>query len=128
MIVLDTHAWLWWVSKPANLSRAARHRIGAESRIGVCAISCLEVATAVEKRRISLDREPIEWLEQALAQPKVELMPLTPPIAVKATQLGRDFPGDPANRLIVATTILESATLITKDSRIRDYLAVNTIW
>lgn len=67
-------------------------------------------------------------VEQALAQPKVELMPLTPPIAVKATQLGRDFPGDPANRLIVATTILESATLITKDSRIRDYLAVNTIW
>ena len=60
--------------------------------------------------------------------PKMELMPLTPPIAVKATQLGRDFPGDPADRLIVATTILESAMLITKDSRIRDYKAVNTIW
>jgi PIN domain nuclease of toxin-antitoxin system len=25
VIVLDTHAWLWWVSDPSRLSRAA-HR------------------------------------------------------------------------------------------------------
>jgi PIN domain nuclease of toxin-antitoxin system len=128
MIVLDTHAWLWWVSKPSNLSRAARHRIGAETRIGVSAISCLEVATAVAKRRITLDRDPLSWLEQALALPQVELLPLTPTIAVKATQLGNDFPGDPADRIIVATSILESAALITKDSRIRAHASVNTIW
>jgi len=57
MIALDTHAWLRWVSKPSELSRAARVRIGAETRIGVSAISCLEVATAVAKGRISLDRD-----------------------------------------------------------------------
>jgi PIN domain nuclease of toxin-antitoxin system len=128
MIVLDTHAWLWWVSKPSELSRAARHRIGAETRIGVSAISCLEVATLVAKGRISLDRDTLPWLEQALALPKVEFLPLTPPIAVKATQLGKDFPGDPADRIIVATSILESAALITKDSRIHDCESVNTIW
>jgi PIN domain nuclease of toxin-antitoxin system len=128
MIVLDTHAWLWWVSKPSDLSRAARQRIGAETRIGVSAISCLEVATAVSKGQISLDRDPLQWLEQALALPKVELLPLTPPIAVKATQLGRDFPGDPADRIIVATSILESAPLVTKDFRIRDYPAVTSVW
>lgn len=128
MIVLDTHAWLWSVSKPSELSRAARHRIGAEARIGVSAISCLEVATLVAKGRISLDRDPLEWLEQALALPKIELLPLTPSIAVKATQLGNDFPGDPADRIITATSILESAALVTKDTRIRDYVAVNAVW
>ena len=62
MIVLDTHAWVWSVSKPSNLSRVARQRIGAESRIGVSAISCLEVATLMAKGRISLDRDPwIGW-------------------------------------------------------------------
>ena len=66
MIVLDTHAWLWWVSKPSELSRAARARIGAETRIGVSAIICLEVATAIAKGRIALDRDPLTWLEQAL--------------------------------------------------------------
>lgn len=128
MIVLDTHAWLWWVSKPSALSRAARQRIGAETRIGVSAISCLEVATAVAKRRITLDRDALSWLEQALSLPKLDLLPLTPAIAVKATQLGHDFPGDPADRIIVATSILESAALITKDSRIRGHPTVTSVW
>ena len=128
MIVLDTHAWLWWVSKPSSLSRTARSRIHSETRIGVSAISCLEVATLVAKGRISLDRDTLDWLEAALAMRRVELIPLTPPIAVKATQLGNDFPGDPADRVIAATSILESAPLVTKDSRIRNSTAVNTIW
>lgn len=59
MIVLDTHAWLWWISKPSELSRTARQRINAETQLGVCAISCLEIATLVAKGRISLDRDAL---------------------------------------------------------------------
>jgi PIN domain nuclease of toxin-antitoxin system len=55
----------------------------------------------------------LDCLEEALALPKVELLPLTPLIAVKATQLGKDFPGDPAGRVIAATSIVESAPLVT---------------
>jgi PIN domain nuclease of toxin-antitoxin system len=44
------------------------------------------------------------------------------------TQLGHEFPDDPADRLIVATAMLESAALVTKDARIRRYSAVETIW
>lgn len=128
MIMLDTHAWLWWVSDPARLGRNAAKAIEAASQIVIGAISCFEVATAVTKGRISLDRGPQDWLEQALALPRVELVGLTPAICVKATQLGREFPGDPADRLIVATAMLESASLVTKDARIRRYPAVETIW
>ena len=63
MIVLDTHAWLWWVSDPSRLSRAAHRRIRTATQIGISAISCLEVATAVTKGRITLDREVLDWLE-----------------------------------------------------------------
>lgn len=128
MIVLDTHAWLWWVSDPSRLSRAAHRRIRAATQIGISAISCLEVATAVTKGRITLDRAVLDWLEQALSLPKVELIPLTPLIAVKATQLGNDFPGDPADRVIAATSIVESAPLVTKDSRVHASGAVAVIW
>lgn len=128
MTVLDTHAWLWWVSADAKLSRAADKAIRSTRTIGICAISCLEVATAVAKGRVLLDRDPLEWIQQALALERVELLAISPAIAVKATQLGREFHGDPADRLIVATTILEAATLVTKDKRIRDYPAVTTVW
>ena len=128
MIVLDTHAWVWWVSTPANLSRAAKRHITAAPRIAISAISCLEVATAVAKGRMSLDRGTLDWIEEALALPRVELVPLTPRIAVKAAQLGRDFHGDPADRIIIATAVLESALLITKDRRIRDCPSVTSAW
>lgn len=128
MIVLDTHAWLWWVSDPSRLSRAAHRRIRTATQIGISAISCLEVATAVTKGRITLDREVLDWLEHALSLPNVELVPLTPQIAVKATQLGNDFPGDPADRVIAATSIVESAALVTKDSRVHASGAVTVIW
>lgn len=127
MIVLDTHAWLWWLSEPDQLSRAAVKRIQGSDRIGIAAVSCFEIAAAVAKGRITLDRGTLEWLQQALAAPRFELLPLTPAIAVKATMLGR-FHGDPADRLIVATAILQSAVLVTKDPRIRKYEALSTIW
>ena len=127
MIVLDTHAWLWWLSEPDQLGRAAVKRIQGSDRIGIAAVSCFEIAAAVAKGRITLDRGTLEWLQQALSAPRLELLPLTPVIAVKATMLGR-FYGDPADRLIVATAILESAVLVTKDQRIRKYEAVSTIW
>lgn len=127
MIVLDTHAWIWWASEPARLGRRGRAAIDAADRIGVPAVCAFEVAAAVSRGRITLDRAPLEWIEQALALPHVELLPLSPPVAVKATQLGA-FHGDPADRLIVATAVLAGATLVTKDQNIRAYGAVSSIW
>lgn len=128
MIVLDTHAWLWWASGDDALGRRAAREIRAAKRIGVSAISCLEVAVAEARGRIELDRPVLEWLHEALALPRVELVPLTPAVAVRASRLGRDFPGDPADRVIVATALLESAVLVTRDGRIRDHGAVETVW
>jgi PIN domain nuclease of toxin-antitoxin system len=128
VIVLDTHAWLWWVSEPARLGRAAGRAIQESRRIGIPAICCLEVAVAAARGRITLDRPPLEWMHDALHLPRVELMPLLPAVAVKAAELPASFPGDPADRLIVATAILQSALLITKDERVRTYPGVRIAW
>jgi PIN domain nuclease of toxin-antitoxin system len=128
VIVLDTHAWLWWVSGSSQLGGKARLEISRAKRIGVPAICCLEVATGVAKGRIELDRAPLDWMRDALALPRVELLPITPPIAAKAAELPPDFPGDPADRLIAATAILESALLVTRDARIRKCPGLRTAW
>ena len=82
----------------------------------------------VAKARLELDRDVLVWIRQALAIPKVLLVPLAPEIAVTAANLGADFPGDPADRMIVATALDRKATLITKDRRIRSLKTVNTLW
>ena len=127
MIVLDTHAWIWWASEPDRLGRRARAALEAAERIGVPAVCCFELSAAAARGRISLDRSPLEWLEQALALPRVELLALTPAIAVRATQLGA-FHGDPADRLIVATALVHDATLATRDRHIRAYTPVASVW
>jgi PIN domain nuclease of toxin-antitoxin system len=126
VIVLDTHAWLWWVSAPEELGRRARRELARARDVGIPAICCLEVATLVARRRIELDRPILDWLDDALAEPKVELLPISPAIAVKAATLGDGFQGDPADRLIVATAVLHSATLLTKDQRTRVFRACGT--
>ena len=128
MIVLDSRAFLWWVNGSPLLGKRARKEIASAKRLGVCSITCFEIATAAARGRIELDRAAETWLQDALSLPRVELIPLTPQIAVKAASLGGGFPGDPGDRIIVATTLLLPATLITKDKRIVAAGVVATIW
>lgn len=87
MIVLDTHIWIWWVHAALELSDEYRSIIEQHeaSGLGVSAISCWEVANLVEKGRLTLPYPVDVWLAQALAYPRVQLLPLTPQIAVAST-------------------------------------------
>lgn len=73
----------------------------------------------VQRSRLEFDRSVLTWIRQALALPGVELAAITPEIAVRAAGLGGDFPGDPADRLIVATALETRAPLATLDERLR---------
>ena len=129
MIVLDTHAWLWWLAEPSKLSRAARQAIDEADAIGVCAISAWELGMLVRRGRISLDRDVGAWIRQALAPRRVVAHPLTPDVAVAAALLDGDrFPGDPADRFIYATARAHRARLVTRDERIRAFDAHTAVW
>lgn len=129
LIVLDTHAWLWWASSPEKLSPAAREAIDQAERMGVASISCWEVATLADAGRIELDRPVGAWVEQALALTRVGSLPLSTDIAVMATLLGRDgMHGDPADRIIYSTAVAHNAPLITRDARLREFDPRRTLW
>ena len=126
MIVLDTHAWIWWRSDPARLSRRATKEIDRAKRIGVSAISLWELSMLVRKKRIELDRELLEWMEGALEEPRLELLPLTPTVTALGSEL--EIHGDPGDRIIAATALLSGAMLVTKDARLQCYEPLKTLW
>ncbi len=129
LIVLDTHAWLWWLDAPDRLSDVAREAIDSASRIGISTLSAWEIATLTGQGRISLDREVGPWVRQALAHERVESLAPDHEVAVAAGLLdARRFPGDPADRLIYATTRALHATLVTRDAAIRAFDPELTIW
>ena len=129
MIVLDTHAWLWWVSDPDRLSRAAREAVGQSDVVGVSTVSCWEVVMLHVRGRITLDRKPGAWVNAALAVEGIEALLLGSDAAVEAALLDRrDFPGDPADRMIYATARAAGAPLATKDEALRRFDPSGTVW
>jgi PIN domain nuclease of toxin-antitoxin system len=130
-IVLDTHAWVWWVTNDRRLSRRARAAIDralARGELHVSMISIWEMAKKVEKGQIALDRPLEEWMEAALSADGLQVADMTRPILIDSCRLPLPFHGDPADRIVVSTTRSLSATLITKDARLRDYSHVRTLW
>ena len=123
MILLDTHIWVWWVSRPDRLQPRLREllELGADRVFGVSIISCWEVAKLVQYGRLKLDRAVGLWIEGALAEPGVSLLHLNPQIVVESTQLPRPFHSDPADQLLVATARVLQCPIMTEDSRIAAY-------
>ena len=128
MIVVDTHAWLWWVNGEAALSEQARRTIERADAIGVATISAMEVAALARRGKIDLDTNARAWVGQALALDRVCELPLTADIAVAAGSFGDDFVGDAADRIIYATAIVTGWTLVTRDRFLRRYDALRTVW
>lgn len=128
MILLDTHTWIWWASESPSLSDSASRVISESTRIGISAISCWEVAMLVAKGRLELNMDAEIWIDLALQRPGVELIPLSPSIAVLSTRLPGEFHGDPADRIIVASALHHNVALATKDGKINDWGFVPTVW
>jgi PIN domain nuclease of toxin-antitoxin system len=133
MILLDTHALLWWQAGGERLSPAARRAIARADAVLISPISCWEVATLLTKGRIALDRDVHVWVRDLLGSDGVEPAPLSPQVAVAAALLGAaGFHGDPADRFLYATALEHSVPLVTKDDTIRAYAEkvgdMRTVW
>ena len=129
MILLDTHIWLWLIDasprlRPGQIELIDQSKTGG---LGVSIISCWEVAKLVENGKMSFRQPVLEWIETALAQPYIRLLPLTPEITVDATQLPSGFHRDPADQLIVATSRVLGIPLLTADGKILDYPHVSLL-
>ncbi len=116
---------------PPESPRKVKGLIAASQKyeeILLSAISVWEFCKLLDKKRLGISCDPRDWLETALAMPKLRLVPLSPVIAYHSTVLPQFASTDPADQIIVATAQEEDATLLTKDEWIRQSACVRTIW
>lgn len=139
MILLDTHALLWWASgdlqrlSPRALTAIVEEversaRPGQPPGLLVSAISCWEVAMLVQRGRLALSLEVERWLALVAAIPAVRLLPLEPGVAVAATRLPEPFHADPADRFLVAQARELAVPLLSADSKIQSYPHGQCLW
>ncbi|HYL14761.1 MAG TPA: type II toxin-antitoxin system VapC family toxin [Terriglobales bacterium] len=131
MILLDTHAVLWLVIVPERLSRAAAsaiRRARASDGIAIADITLLELAILFSRGAVRHRGTLESAVQQIVDSSRANVRSITPEIAALATQFPNDFPRDPADRLIGATSRAEGISLITRDERIRSSPLLKTIW
>lgn len=132
MIVLDTHALIWWVNGDTQLStpalKAIERELGAGGTVLVSAISTWEIAMLIDKGRLVLTMDLDQWLHTVATIEGLQFVPVDTDIAIGSVRLPGDFHADPADRMITALARYYSASLVTADQQIRAYRHVRTIW
>ncbi len=131
MILLDTHVLIWFIDNPKLLSTKARREINRAfslQQIYFSQISYWEIAMLVARGRLVFNIQLKEWLESVERLPQCSSVGITPSIAAISYDLSDTFHGDPADRIIVATSIALNIPLITKDKVIGNHKKIKTIW
>ena len=117
--LLDTAPWINGVTLPEVLPQRIRRLLESPEAKGLCSVSLLEAAILYRLGRLDLAGTLAEFFAAGLSA-DLQVLELTPTIAVKTNELRPDFPGDPFDRTIVATAAALNLTLITADPAIRD--------
>lgn len=129
MIVLDTHALLWWALDPERLSPAAAKAVEKMERVGgyASAISIWELGLKVKRKKLELPFTISEFCHRIERGGVVELIPVDAVHWMRSLALPWSHP-DPADRIIVATSLLKDAPLVTCDDAIRGFEGVSCVW
>lgn len=119
--LLDTSVWLRGYLEPDTIPTSVRRILSnAQEIFGLNVISLWEVAKKQQRGKLRLSNNLNQWFTNALGS-NVQVLPLTPEIILDATSLP-DFPNqDPADELIVATARMHQLTLLTTDSKLKNY-------
>jgi PIN domain nuclease of toxin-antitoxin system len=131
LIVLDTHAWVWWIASPERLSPKAQAILEQEmerEEVFVSSISAWEVALLVRKGRLELTMPVEDWIARSEVLPFLRFVPVDNRIALRSNHLPGELHDDPADRIILATALTLGAPLVSKDGKIQGYPHVETIW
>jgi PIN domain nuclease of toxin-antitoxin system len=126
-LLLDTHIWLWYLLGDSRLSQRLQTAIAdLNTELWLSPISIWETLILAEKGRISLQPDPITWVNLALKTLETREAQMNHSIAILSRQIALPHQ-DPADRFIVATAIYYGLKLATVDANIVGNSALQTL-
>jgi len=127
VILLDTHALLWWALDPDKLSASAIEQCARMEHEGGFASSIWELGVKVRNGKLALGLPLADLVRRIEDSSVVELLPVDTAIWVRTATL--DWPHrDPADRVIAATAITNGLPILTKDAALHAFAGVRCVW
>ena len=124
-LLLDTHAFLWWVSDDARLTARARRAIAGEPCV-LSVVSCWEMAIKASLGKLEIPLPLDRFIADQLETNGFGLLPLG--IEHAGAVAGLPFHHrDPFDRLLVTQALREEMSIVSADKVFRRY-GVKRIW
>jgi PIN domain nuclease of toxin-antitoxin system len=129
VILLDTHALLWWALDPVHLSRRAAKALRTMEAEGgyASSISIWEIGIKVLRGQLELPITVDEFARRVERGGVVELLPVDTTTWLRTLSLDWEH-RDPADRVIVATALIKEAPVLTKDRSLHRFTGVECVW
>jgi PIN domain nuclease of toxin-antitoxin system len=126
-LLLDTHAWIWWLSAPDQLNAAARSLLadGANQLI-LSVASVWEIAIKVSIGKLQLPGPIDTFIPEQIRLDRIELLAVALPHSLRVASLPHHH-RDPFDRMLVAQAMVESLPILTADPLLRPY-GTDLIW
>jgi PIN domain nuclease of toxin-antitoxin system len=126
-LLLDTHAFLWWIAGDAALSMTARSTIADESNaVFVSAATAWEITTKFRIGKLPGVAAIVADLAAAL-----DIQGFVPlPISFGHGQMAGALPGplrDPFDRMLIAQAMIEDIALVSNEATFSAY-GVRRVW
>ncbi len=126
-VLLDTHAFLWWVIDDSQLSITAKTIIAEPTNtIYLSVVSAWEIIIKERTGKLSLPESPETYIPSRLTANRFVTLPVEMPHVLQIVALP-DHHRDPFDRLLIAQSQVENLPLLTVDHLISQY-SVNVIW
>ena len=124
-VLLDTSVWVWFLEgDERRLSKKSVEFLKQREQTGELVVSDLsfwEVANKSAKGKLSLSIDSALWLEDAGNYTSITYAPIERTALIQSTRLSGSPPSDPMDRILIATALLDGATLVTSDAKIIEY-------
>jgi PIN domain nuclease of toxin-antitoxin system len=125
--LLDTHAFLWWITDTPELSPRAREVISdGHNQLFLSAASGWEIAIKAKLGRLQLPQNLERFVSEHVSLNAISSLPIQLSHALHVYTLP-DHHRDPFDRILVAQSQLEKLPIVTKDPQIARY-SVDVIW
>ena len=125
--LLDTHAFLWFVTDDDKLSSDARSIIKkSNNEVYFSAASAWEMSIKVRLGRLTIEEDLEPFIIKQLAENNFSTLSITIFHSIYTSKLP-EIHKDPFDRMIVAQSKVENLSLISNDKNIKKY-KVPVVW